>query len=59
MRSTNQMVPASSTPGGFTITNQPRAIPARTDVGLVFDIAQAINTTVPASTEPVGNGLPR
>ena len=59
MRSTNQMVPASSTPGGFTITNQPRAIPAITELALVFAIAQAIKTTVPASTEPVRYGLPR
>ena len=54
LRSTNQMVPASKAPGGFTITNQPRVPPAITDAALVFDIAQAISTTVPASTALVG-----
>ena len=54
MRSTNQMVPASSAPGGFTITSQPAVIPAITNAGLAQDIAQAISTTVPASTALVG-----
>ncbi len=52
-RSTSHRVPARSTPGGFTIASQPIVIPAMAAARRPSNIAQAIRTAVPASTDPV------
>ncbi len=59
IRSTSHTVPPRSTPAGCSMHSQPIVTPATAAARRPSNIAHAIITDVPASTEPVTYGLPR